>query len=108
MVEQASGAAIESARAPTIHTAPNARHAVAPVLERAFGMLGLHGDRKRMMALLGYRITRGAVLHWRKGRRPAPAWALDRVARQLESDIAERAHVASLLRAELEKRNAKS
>lgn len=59
------------------------------------------------MTLLDNRVTRGAVKHWRKGRRPAPAWALERVARELELDSAERLHVASLLRAELEKRNAK-
>lgn len=106
-MSQAEPTLADRARALTIHNAPGARHNVAPPIERAFGLLGLHGKRRELMALFGKRITRGAVLHWRKGRRSAPAWALDTVARELDSQIAERAHVASELRAELEKRNTK-
>ncbi len=106
MMEQAPSAAAEHARGQIIHTAPDTQNMVTPPIEQALSVLGLHGRRRELMALLQHRITRGAIIHWRKGRRPAPVWAIKTLRSALGAKRAAIEHVDSLLAAELEKRKA--
>jgi hypothetical protein len=53
---------------------------------QAMAVLGLSLNGARH--LLGDRVTRGAVKHWKKGRRAVPIWATEVLNARLQDDIA--------------------
>lgn len=106
-MSQAETTPTQSPRAPTFHTAHGSRQPVTPPIDLALKRLGLIGRRRDMAALFGERVTRQAVINWRKGRRQTPAWAIAAVRTALRSQAESFLHLDALL-AELEKRNANS
>ena len=98
-------ASTERAHAQTIQTRHGARNPVTPPIDLALKRLGLIGRRRAMSALFGERVTRQAVINWRRGRRQTPAWAIAAVRTALRSEAESFLHLDALL-AELEKRNA--
>lgn len=105
MLDNAASGAIAREHSPSFHHGAKANTALTP-FETAMFVLGLHGKRRQLMTMLGHRITRGAVIHWRKGRHSPPAWAIETMLAALDSKRAELDHAAALLAAQLEKRNA--
>lgn len=103
-MEQASSASTADTRAPTIHTALDSVARVTPPFEQAIRKLNLIGRRKAMAALFGERVTRQAVINWRKSRRTAPSWAIEALTAAVARERESFANLESLLRAELEKR----
>lgn len=106
MAEQSESGTIQDDRAQSFHQAPRLVVLVTPPIELALGELGLHGKRRAMLDLFDRRITRGAVIHWRKGRRTTPAWAIKLAREAIAAKRRALDHVDSLLLAQLERRRA--
>ncbi len=86
----------------------NARSdAVTPAFEQAFQLAFPPppelSQRKASLQLLGDKVTRVAIVHWRKGRRKPPAWAIDRVTARLRESAYTQLAVADSLQAQKEK-----
>ncbi len=104
MLQREPSGAGKAEHAPTIHTDAPGVTPLTPVFEHAMTALELHGKRRKLMTLLGWRVTRGAVIHWRKGRHAAPAWALETIRTALDARRQIIDHATALVQAELEKR----
>lgn len=112
MTEQAPSVVSEARRGPSFHNGVKAEWGVPRIL-KAWIDSNLpppkrgSGRRRAMLEMFGNRVTRKAIRHWCQGKRKPPQWVLEVMEHGARNDVAERLHVASLLRAELEKRNTK-
>lgn len=105
MAERLNDLAQEGGRAQSFHQAPFTVPRVTPPFAAAIERLKLIGRRRAMSAVFGGRVTRQAIIHWRKGRRAVPRWALQMVHRELKREAESFLHHAAMIAAEIERAN---
>lgn len=120
MLQTVHGATIERRRGRIIHRGKRVLPPVPPQWGTARTALNIAaqtlfqwpaetypGIERGMVATLGARSTANTIRKWRQGARRTPAWVAAAVLEELERRRRAIEHAEALLRAELEKRNAK-
>ena len=78
------------------HLTPVNLQSAPPLIADMIRTLVPNGKHADIMALFEHRTTFGTIKGWRKGRRPAPQWAIDLCVRRLahSAKLMERARAA--------------